>query len=124
MLPCAHITTRRAKSLVKPIVVNATWAKSTCSLCGIAVRSITVGAVGASVSRSFRRTAALTAGASVLAADSGPAATPAASARVNGAASDSLATWKADSAPANRFTPATRRRTASSASDAGTSVMS
>ena len=74
------------------MVVSATWANSTCSLCGIAVRSITVGATGASVSRSFRRTAALAAGASVLTADSGPAATPAASARANGAASDSLAT--------------------------------
>ena len=53
-----------------------------------------------------------------------PAKTAAASARVNGAARASLAEWNADSAPAIRVTPATRRAAAPSASGTGVSVMS
>ena len=105
VLPCAHSTTSRPKPLVSPIVVRATCANSTCSLCGMASRLITVGAAGATASRSRRRMPALAAGASVLAADNGAAAQPAASASVNGAAKASLAAWKADSAPASPVDP-------------------
>ena len=124
VLPWAHSTTSLPKSRVRPIVVSATCANSTCSLCGMASRSITVGAAGATASRSRRRTAPVAAGIRVLAAESGAAAQPAASARVKGATNDSLAAWNADSAPARPEVPATCRATASWARSAGFSAMS
>ena len=91
VLPWEHNTTSRPNPRVNPMVVNATCANSSCSFCGMASRSMTVGAAGATASRSRRRILALAAGASVFAADSGAAAQPAASASANGAANASFA---------------------------------
>ncbi len=64
---------------------------------------------------------AVAAGVRVLAAASGAATQPAASASVKGAARASLAAWKADSAPAKPRIPASLRAAAASASGAGVS---
>jgi hypothetical protein len=123
VLPCAQNTTSRAKSRIRPMVLNAIRAYRTRSVMLKPVSMlIWVLAGGATRRRNRPAIAEPARGDSVRVALAGPAIQPEASASAKGLTVSSLAWWNAACAPVIAWRPASCRWTVESAPGAAVSV--